>query len=65
MKMVVTGISKEAAKELIDRLYGACMWGIEDRGITCYPTGEIEVVLTSESREDQFSGNSGESDAGR
>lgn len=48
VRMVVTGISKEDAKAMIEKLYGAVMWGIEAEGITAYPTYDVKVVLTSE-----------------
>ena len=44
----LTGFPKHETKEMIEYLYGVCMWEkLDDDSIVCYPTGKGKVHLTS------------------
>ena len=45
----LTGFSKREIKEMIEDMYGACVWEkLPDGSVVCYPTGHGKVCIVSE-----------------
>ncbi len=45
---ILTGFSEEDIREMIDHLYGSCIWEkLDDGSLVCYPTSAGKIHLTS------------------
>ena len=45
VKCTISGIPKTEIKQMIEHLYGACVWSKSHNKTVCYPTSEGEVIL--------------------
>ena len=44
----LTGFPKNEIKEMIEYMYGSCVWEkLDDDSVVCYPTGSGKVHITS------------------